>query len=260
MTKTALITGASSGIGRELAKVHAAHQGDLIIVARRKEELESLKKELEAKYNIRVTIISIDLSKGDAPEKLFQATEDQNLTVDYLINNAGFGGHGEFYQQDLGKMTSMIDVNIRALTALTRLYLPGMISRNDGKILNVSSTAGFLPGPLQAVYYATKAYVNSFSQALAEELSKTNVTVTALCPGPVETEFLQVANMEGVELTKGDVATAADVAKIGYQAMLEGKLIKIDDPKLSFLINWVVPFVPRKLVLKLSHQTMKKRK
>jgi short-subunit dehydrogenase len=257
MPKTALITGASSGIGRDLARIHASKKGNLVIVARRLQELEALKTELETAYGVKVFIIQADLSKPGAAQEVYDKTIAHNITVDYLINNAGFGGFGKFSEQDWNTHQSMVDVNISALMALTYLFLQNMISRNSGKILNVGSTAGFLPGPLQAVYYATKAFVLSFSQALAEELSDTGITVTVLCPGPVATGFVEAANLEGSNLVK-NAAASYDVALLGYNAMLKGSLVKIDDFKLNFLLNWVLPFLPRKLVLKMSRERMEK--
>jgi hypothetical protein len=180
----ALITGASSGIGKELAQIHAQKGGDLIIVARSSDKLQALKSELEQKYSIRVHVIARDLSLAEAPMEIYQEVKRAGLMPDYLINNAGFGGIGRFDQREWGNDLTMIHLNITALTALCRFFLPDFVARNSGKILNVSSTASLMPGPLQAVYYATKAYVTSFSNAIAEELHATNVTVLRLCPEP----------------------------------------------------------------------------
>lgn len=259
MGTTALITGASSGIGREIARIHASKKGDLIIVARRKEELEALKSELETNYGVSVTVVVADLSQHGAAHQVYQAIKEKKISVDYLINNAGFGGHGKFHEQKWEIHESMVNVNITALTALTYLFIPDMVANKRGRILNIASTAGFLPGPLQAVYYASKAYVLSLSQALAEELSDTPITVTALCPGPVKTGFAEAAHLEGVEMLKGNVPTAEDVAQIGYEAMLKGDLVKIDDLKLNILLNWILPFLPRGIVLKVSRRAMEKR-
>jgi|GEM_PF-4616938 len=182
MNKTALITGASSGIGAELARKHAKKGGNLILVARRKELLETLKQELEQQYSVSVLAICKDLNQPDATHELYEQTKD--LNVEILINNAGFGLLGAFDQAEIDKIESMIHVNVMALTTLTRLFLPDMLRRNSGKILNIASTASFMPGPLQAVYFATKAYVRSLSWALSEEVRNSSVTVTTLCPGP----------------------------------------------------------------------------
>lgn len=257
MTNTALITGASSGIGLELAKIHARTGGDLVLVARTEPKLIELKNELEDKYGIKVTVIASDLALPNAAQTVFEQTEARNLQIDILINNAGFGGHGKFYQRSLSQEQTMMQVNMVTLTNLTHLYLQGMVKRNQGKILNVSSTASMMPGPLQAVYYATKAYVTSFSQAIAEEVKDTNVTVTALCPGTVATGFVAAGNLEGVDAWK-KAKSPQSVAECGYNAMQKGELVAFDQPALKFLLNWVMPFLPRKSVLKLSRKTMEK--
>ncbi|MEM8947564.1 MAG: SDR family oxidoreductase [Planctomycetota bacterium] len=255
--RIALVTGASSGIGLEFARIHAAAGDDLVIVARRRDALETLKSELESQYGVCITVIVADLSDPAAPAEVFRAVNDLGLAVDCLVNNAGFGGHGLFYEREWEQDEAMIQLNVMALAELTRLFLPGMVERKHGKVLNVASTAGFLPGPLQAVYYATKAFVLSFSQAISEELNGTGVTVTALCPGPVDTGFVKAGNLEGVE-TFEQANSARTVAEIGYNAMQKGKLLVIDDWKLSVLLNWVMPFLPRKMVLRMSRQSMEK--
>jgi len=257
MTNTALITGASSGIGTEFARIHARNGGDMVLVARSADKLEALKQELESAHAVKVVVIAEDLSVAGAAQRVFSATEAAGVQVDLLINNAGFGGHGKFHERELAEDESMIQLNITTLTALTHLYLQGMQARGQGRVLNVASTAAFLPGPLQAVYYATKAYVLSFSQAIAEELRGTGVTVTALCPGPVKTGFVERGNLEGVEVFD-KAASAESVAACGYTAMQKGKLVVINERGLSFLLNWVTPFMPRRLVLKVSRQAMEK--
>ena len=259
MRNTALITGASSGIGKELARIHAAKGGDLVLVARRENELLALKTELESKLMVKVEIIAKDLSDIQSAGEIFIETERLGIQVDILINNAGFGGHGLFYEREMEKDLSMVNVNITSLMLLTRLYLPGMVKRENGKIMNVSSTASLLPGPLQAVYYASKAFVTSFSQAIAEELNGTGVTITALCPGPVATEFFETANMEGVKMLKTQKAmTPEKTAAIGYRDMMKGKLLSFDNGLLKFSLNWLVPLLPRRWVLKVSRMTMEK--
>jgi hypothetical protein len=259
MKNVALITGASSGIGKELAKIHAAKGGDLILVARREKELSKLKNNLESEFKVRVLIISKDLSDTKTPAEIFAETEKHGIQIEYLINNAGFGGHGFFHEREMEKDQAMVNVNITSLMLLTRLYLPGMVQRRKGKILNVSSTASLLPGPLQAVYYASKAFVTSFSQALAEELKGTGVTVTALCPGPVATEFFDTANMHGVKMLKAQKAmTPAKTAAVGYRDMMKGKLLSFDNGLLKFSLLRIVPFVPQNWVLKMSRMTMEK--
>ncbi|CAA0125638.1 Oxidoreductase UcpA [BD1-7 clade bacterium] len=252
---TALITGASGGIGLELAKIHAAKGGDLVLVARSQDKLEALKQTLESTHKIKATVLPEDLTSPGAAQRVFEKTQQLGLQIDVLINNAGIGGLGHFHQQKLADSTQIIDLNIRVLTELTHLYLEGMVQRRHGKVLNVSSTASMLPGPIQAVYYATKAYVTSFSLSLAEELSEFGVTVTALCPGPVHTGFADTANMQGLSVMK--VAHKADsVAAKGYRAMERGKLVCINDRILQFSLEWMVPLLPRKLVLKMSRLLM----
>ena len=257
MSHTALVTGASSGIGAELARIHANQGGDVVLVARSEGRLNELKAELESAHRITATVITADLSKPDAAKDVFAATEQAGIQVDVLINNAGFGGHGRFYERDLTQEQAMMQVNMVALTSLTHLYLRGMVKRDHGKILHVGSTAGFMPGPLQAVYYATKAYVLSFSQAIAQELADTNITSTVLCPGAVATGFVKAGNLEGVDMWD-KAATAESVAKVGYDAMMAGKLVAFNEAQLAFMLNWVVPFLPRKTVLKMSQQYMEK--
>lgn len=176
-----------------------------------------------------------------------------------MINNAGFGGHGRFFERELAKEQQMVQVNISALTELCHLYLKGMVARKRGKILNVSSTASFMPGPLQAVYYATKAYVTSFSQAIAEEVAEFGITVTALCPGAVATGFVSAGDLEGVGIWK-NAKTAQEVAEYGYNAMMKGELVAFNEAKLKFALEWVIPLLPRKMVLKMSRKAMEKSK
>lgn len=198
-----------------------------------------------------------DLSEPDAAEKIYTATEAANLQIDILINNAGFGGHGKFHERELVRDQAMMQVNMVTLVNLTHLYLQGMVQRNFGRILHVASTAAFMPGPLQAVYYATKSFVVSFSQAISQELKGTNITSTALCPGAVATGFVAAGNLDGVKIWE-KAATAESVAKCGYDAMEKGDLIKINEKGLNFMLNWVVPFLPRKTVLHISQQAMEK--
>lgn len=249
MNKIALITGASTGIGKEFAYIHAEGGGDLIIVARSKDKLNALKKEIEAKHKVSVTVITKDLTDSKAPKEIYDQVHDAGLTVDYLINNAGFGGLGKFHERDLATDLAMINLNISALTALTHLFLQDFVKRNEGKILNVSSTASLMPGPLQAVYYATKAYVTSFSNALAEELGKTNVTVTNLMPGATETEFGKVSGMDKTPLFD-NTASARSVAEDGYEGMINGDLDVISGLTLTqkAMIS-MIPFSPKKILL-----------
>jgi len=247
MNKLALITGASSGIGKELARIHASKKGDLILVARRIDELEKLKSELQEKYKVKIWVLEQDLTAKDAARKVYDFTKNQQLEIDYLINNAGFGGHGFFIDRPIEKDLEMIRLNVSALVELSHLFLQDMKKRKSGKILNTASTAAFFPGPLQATYFATKAFVVSFSKALAHELKPHNITVTALCPGPVKTEFEITAGMTGGSLFD-KAASAQFTAEKGYRAMERGKVICISDPILNVLIRYVMPFFPKSLI------------
>jgi short-subunit dehydrogenase len=255
--RTALITGASRGIGRALAHIHAAHGGDVIAVARDSTALAELKEELEAIHQVRVTPIVCDLGAAGAAATLFREVEALGDDPDILINNAGFGGHGLFAQQAPGVQAGMMQVNMVALTELTRLIVPGMIERRRGRIMNVASMAGFLPGPLQAVYYATKAYVLSLSEALANELTGTGVSVTALCPGPTSTAFQQTANLQGVTAFRS-AASARDVAAYGYDAMERGEAVAIPGAMNRLAAGLLLRLTPRGLVTRLSRRTMEK--
>lgn len=255
---TALITGASGGIGLELARIHASKGGNLVLVARTIDKLENLKSELVNKHHVDVTVIQQDLANPNSAQQVFEKTNELGVVVDILINNAGFGGHGRFHERELAADQSMMQVNMVTLTNLTHLYLPGMLERNHGRILNVSSTASFMPGPLQAVYYATKAYVTSLTQAIAEEISDSKVTATALCPGFVNTGFAEASNLEGVDALK-NAKSAESVARCGYAAMLKGDLVAFNEGGLKFMLNWIVPLLPRKAVLRMSRGIMEKR-
>ena len=248
--KRALITGASSGIGKELARIHAAKGGDLILVARRGDKLENIKQELEKSYAADITIISKDLSVTGAAQELYDEVRAKSLKVDYLMNNAGFGLLGKFYELPLQRQVEMINLNITALTELTHLFLPEMVKQNSGKILNTSSTASLMPGPLQAVYYATKAYVTFFSNALAQELHDTEVTVTNLMPGATESEFGAVSGMDKTSLFNKPVS-ARSVAQDGYDGMMRGDLDLISG--LTFgqkIMLKMIPFTPKNILLK----------
>ena len=251
MSKSALITGASSGIGAELARCHAARGGDLILVARSEDRLRQLADELERAHRVKVMVIAKDLTAMRAPREIYDEIKAAGVTVDYLINNAGFGGRGRFHERAWEDDLAMIQLNVLALTALTRLFLPDMVARDAGKILNVSSTAALVPaGPLQAVYYATKAFVTSFSNALAEELHDTHITVTALMPGATATEFARVSGMDKTSLFS-QTASAAEVARDGYDGMLAGRLDVISGVSMSQRVALgLAPFTPKRVLLK----------
>lgn len=253
MKKVALITGSSSGIGKELARIHASKGGDLILVARRGDELEKLKIELEKDFGTKSVIIVADLMTLEGPSFVYKEVKSQNIFVEYLFNNAGLGGYGNFHERSLQKEKEMIQLNINALVELTHLFLADMIERKKGKILNTSSTAGFLPGPLQTTYYATKAFVNSFSAGLDQEIRRHGITVTALCPGPVKTGFEAAAGMEGSNLFR-NAATASSTAQKGYRAMEKGKLQVITDLPMKFGIKFLLPFVPDRMILKMMEK------
>ncbi|WP_371226266.1 SDR family NAD(P)-dependent oxidoreductase [Roseovarius sp. 2305UL8-3] len=251
MPNTALITGASAGIGREFARLHASKGDDVILTARREDSLNTLKAELEADHGITATVFALDLGAPGGAEALIEKITSAGVSVDILINNAGFGGQGTHTGRDLAAEQAMIDLNVKTLVTLTHHFGGLMAAQGGGRILNVGSTAGFMPGPNQAVYFATKAFVSSYSQAVAHELKDKGVTCTVLAPGYVETEFAKVADLDGTNLVKGGGKTAASAAKHGYDAMMRGKLITVNEPMLGLLVNWVVPLLPRRLVLKM---------
>ena len=247
--KTALITGASSGIGKELARIHASKGGNVVLVARRGAELESLRSELEEKYKVDVSIFQQDLTKEGAAKNVYEFCKEKNIEIEYLMNNAGFGGHGNFVDRPLDKDVEMIHLNIQALIELSHLFLQEMKKRKSGKILNTASTAGYLPGPLQATYFATKAFVVSFTKGISHELKPHGITVTALCPGPVKTEFEFVAGMGNGDMFKNG-ATAYSTALKGYNAMMKGKRICISDIGLNFMIKFLLPVIPDSILLR----------
>lgn len=251
--KTVLITGASSGIGLEFARIFAREGYHLVLVARREERLIQLKKELEQKHSIQVTYFICDLTVFDAADRMYQFLQYKKIQIDVLVNNAGFGLGGEFSGADLVRVTEMVQVNVTTLMRLTRLLLPDMIERREGKILNVASMAGFLPGPLSSVYYATKSFVISFSEALAYELKDNNVQVTVLCPGPVKTEFQNIAYEEDISLTnQRRIPTAQETAEYGYQALMAGKIIAIPNLYNRFIL-FLIRFLPRSMIVRLVY-------
>lgn len=254
MKNTALITGASSGIGKELATIHAERGGNLILVARSKDKLNELKVELEKKHKVLVSIIPKDLCAAGAAKELFIEVQSLGIQVDYLMNNAGFGLVGKFHELPWERHMQMINLNMIALTELTYLFLQEMVPRNNGKILNTSSTAGLIPGPLQAVYFASKAYVSSFSNAIAEELYDKNITVTALLPGATETGFAKTSGIDKTAIYSNP-ASARSVAVDGYNAMIKGKLdvISVSSRSQKMQLS-LVPFFPKKMILKQTRQ------
>jgi short-subunit dehydrogenase len=258
MKNTALITGASNGIGLELARVHASKGGDLVLVARNKSKLEELKTDLEKQFNVSVYTIGKDLSMTNAAQEIYDETNKQNIQVDYLINNAGFGDFGMFVETDWNKELQMINLNITTLTHFTKLYLQDMVKQRSGKIMNVASTAAFQSGPTMAVYCATKAYVLSFTEAVSNEVSDKGITITALCPGATETGFQAAGGMEESGLFKGKkLPTAKDVAEYGYSSMIKGKTVAIHGI-MNYIMSNSIRFIPRAMVLKVSRKLLDK--
>ncbi|MFY9905815.1 MAG: SDR family oxidoreductase [Terriglobales bacterium] len=255
--KTALITGASFGIGMELTRIFAREGYNLVLVARTADKLRQIASELEKAHGTRSLILAIDLTDPGAPAYVLDQTTRADLQIDVLVNNAGFGQYGRFAENDLEECLRQIQLNITTLTHLTRLYLPMMIERKSGRILNVASTAAFQAGPLMAVYYATKAYVLHFSEAIANELNGTGVTVTCLCPGPTVTEFLQRAKMEGIRLAKFGAMDARTVAEDGYRALMAGKPVVISGFK-NWLVAQSVRFAPRRMVTAVARKLQEK--
>ncbi len=255
MNKTALITGASAGIGLEFAKIFAKEKYDLIITARNGTKLNELATEIKNKHNVNVKVVVKDLSKQNAGEEIFDELKNENIVTDVLINNAGFGVFDNYWDVKLQDEKNMLQVNIMALTELTNLFAKDMANRGGGKILNVASTAAFQPGPTMAGYYASKAFVLSYSQAIDFELRKKGVQVSTLCPGPTITEFQIRANMEDLNLfKKGFTMSAEKVAQIGYYGLMKGKPViiagamnkisamssKITPSKVSMkIVNWL---------------------
>ena len=246
-----LITGASGGIGYELAKLFARDHHNLVLVARSSDKLSQVAAELSA-FGATVQTFPLDLAASPAPKFLFDQLQQANINIDILVNNAGFGAFGEFAQMSNEEILGQINLNITALTELTRLFLPAMLARHSGRIMNVASTAGFQPGPLMAVYYATKAYVISFTEAIANEVRHSGVTVTCFCPGATHTGFAKRAGNDKSRLFKKLGAMSVDkVALDGYRAVMEGRSLAI-----SGVHNWIVAqstrFAPRKLVTAIS--------
>jgi hypothetical protein len=246
---TALITGASSGIGLELARIFAANGHHVVLVARSEGSLRALAEELQTP-GVRAHVIVADLSASGAAKAVVDRVRELGLEIDALVNNAGHGAYGPFLETSLDAVLSMIQVNIGALTELTKRLLPPMVAQKRGRILNVASTAAFFPGPLMAVYYATKAYVLSFSEAIANELEGTGVTVTALCPGPTASGFQAAARMEESKLAAGrKLQTSREVAEAGYEAMMRGARVYV--PGLSNKLTVQLPRVfPRGAIAK----------
>jgi short-subunit dehydrogenase len=252
MKKTALITGASNGIGLELARIHASKGDNLVLVARSADKLQALKAELEQQYGINVYTMSKDLSHPNSAEEVYFELKLQNIHIEYLINNAGFGDFGMFTETHWEKEHRMIDLNITTLTLFTKLFAKDMVHRKHGKIMNVASTAAFQSGPTMAVYFATKAYVLSFSEAVDNEVRPFGVSVTTLCPGATESGFQSAAAMEESKLVKGrNLPSSREVAEYGYKAMMKGKTVAIHGWLNALMAN-SVRFMPRSVVVKVT--------
>lgn len=258
--KVALITGATGGLGTEFSKIHASNGGGLLLIGRNPQKLEKMKSEIISLYKVDVYVYVVDLSEHDAAEKIYAYTKEQDLQIEYLINNAGFGGRGKFSERTMEQDMSMLSVNVVTVTKLLKLFLPDFVKRGSGKILNVSSTAALTPGPLQAEYYATKAYVTSLSNAIWQEVRGTGVTVTTLMPGAMETGFASASDMSNTPLFAHAVSPV-NVAKAGYDGMIKGKLNVF-----AGLPGWQKPFMllmpmfPKKMVMKMIYNMQQETK
>ncbi len=253
--KTALITGASSGIGLELARAAAADGFDVVLVARNRYALETLAAELRAAHGVEARVLVVDLAGPGAAAEVFAAPAGAGVRVDALVNDAGVGWWGRFHELDPEGEMRTVRVDVAAPTHMCALFLPAMVRRGTGHVLNVASTAGFQPGPLMATYYASKAYVLSLSEALAAELAGTGVTVTVLCPGPTRTDFQRRAGMQKIRIASGTIAmqSAATVARVGWRAMKRGKRVVVPG-LLNKLLVQSVRFGPRRLVTAIAHR------
>ncbi|TDI89970.1 MAG: SDR family oxidoreductase [Candidatus Dadabacteria bacterium] len=249
--ETVLITGASSGIGMGLAKLFAADGSDLVLVARREDRLNELAEKLKSEHGIEVHVLPKDLSKKTSPKEIFNHLKKEKIEIDVLVNNAGFGSRGMVSELDTDLQVDMVQVNAAALTHLTSLFLPGIIERGQGGILNVGSLAGFQPGPNLAVYFATKAYVLSFTEALAEEISNPNIKISCFAPGPVKTEFGEKSDLEDSLLFKLSLMDLEPAVKAGYEGFRKGKTIVIPGLKQQ-IVPFLNRFTPRLIVRKIA--------
>jgi uncharacterized protein len=258
MKDHALITGASNGIGLELAREFAKHRIDLVLVARSETKLKEIASDLTTRHGIHVLVIAADLSKPDAAQEIYRRILEEKLFIGYLVNNAGFGNYGRFSETSWKKEESMIALNITALTQLCKLFIQPMKENRRGRIMNVASVAAFLPGPLMAVYYATKAFVLSFSEALSNEVKEDGITVTALCPGPTASGFEDAADLNDSKLFKGkSLPGAQEVAQFGYTAMMKGKRVAVHG-LMNRLQVFFIKFAPRSQVVKVVRMMSEK--
>lgn len=247
MNKTILVTGASTGIGKEIAITYAKNNYNLVLVARSDDKLKELQNTLEQEYKINVETISLDLSKLDSAENLFEIVKSKNLKIDILINNAGFGLNGDFITIDLTNQTNMMMLNMVTLTKLSRLFIDEMLEQDSGHIVNIASTAAFQPVPSFAVYAATKAYVLSFSEAISQELKSENINVTAICPGATESNFLDTAGVKKVNFIS--MATSKQVAEFTFKKVNTKKVVAVHG-LINNLIVFSLRFTPRSIVRK----------
>ncbi len=259
IAKTALITGATGGLGEEFARIFARGGYELVLVARNEQKLEVLAKQLNEQYGVVATAFACDLSEEGAAARVAGFTEQENIDVDVLVNNAGFGDYGMFAASDLSKQTEMVNVDVRALTELTYWYLGPMIERGYGKVLNIGSIASFMPGPFMPTYFASKAYVLSFTESISEELKGTGVSCTVLCPGPISTAFWNKAGTDnsGFLLGSTKYATAQEVAEYGYKSLMEGKVVAIHGTAIkaaAFGVRFLPRCVVRSIVAKVLEQ------
>jgi len=251
MSRAALVTGASSGLGEEFARLFAADGVDLVLVARRRDRLETLATELRAGGKVAIHVLAADLSVPEEVERVVREVQALPVEIDFLINNAGLGNVGAFASSPLEKQMVMVDVNVRALVRLTHAFLPGMLARKRGRVLDIGSTAGLQPGPFGAVYYATKAFVNSFTEALSHELKGTGVTATVSLPGATATEFASVAGSGSTRLFRSGVMSSAQVARDAYRAMQRGTPFVVHG-WMNRLLAFSVRLGPRSVVRAIS--------
>ena len=258
MSKTALITGASKGIGKELALIFAQNKINLVLVARSSEILSEFKEHLQTNYSISVLVVTKDLCSPSSAQELFSEIKDNQIEIDYLVNNAGFGDYGLFADTSWERYEKMISLNVTTLTHLSHLFITDWKGRKSGRILNIASTAAFQPGPMMAVYFATKAFVLNLSEALGQELKNDNITITTLCSGPTHTSFGAESKMNASDVVKNvKIANAKDVAALGYKSMMKGKSTVIHG-SINKLAPFAIRFMPRRWITKLSERVMRK--
>jgi short-subunit dehydrogenase len=252
---TALVTGASSGIGSALAELFAADGDDVVLVARRERRLREVAETIEREFAVTATVLPHDLATPDGPRELYEEVRSRDIAVHTLVNNAGFGNYGRFDETDLDVETTMIALNVTTVTQLSKLFLEPMIERGDGALLNTASMAGMAPTPRQAVYSSTKAYVLSFSEALAHEFEPAGITVTALCPGPVATEFFDRGNLDESAIEDQPLNDPASVARAGYDGLKSGKRVVVPSRKMRALAQFK-RVLPRRSVVSLAERTV----